>query len=84
MNIIMQLITDPLTWGMLTFVVVCAWHSFKQGQKQGVLEGVDATLTMLSFQRLIDLEEQPNGEIVIKAKDGTKRYTVSAEEKKNV
>lgn len=81
MNIIMQLFTDPLTWVMLTFTIACAWHSFRQGQKQGVLDGVDATLAMLSFQRLIELEHGDNGETVIKAKDG-KKVALAVEEKK--
>ena len=52
---ILELFSNPLTWMMAFFVIVCAWHNFKAGHKQGLLEGVDVTLAMLSQQNLIEL-----------------------------
>jgi len=68
---ILELIKDPVVWGMGLFVFLCAWHNFRAGHKQGVLEGVDVALHMLSAERLIDLEHGENGEIIIHAKDGS-------------
>lgn len=67
---ILELITDPINWCMALFVLLCAWHNFKQGHKQGLLEGVDVTLAMLDQQNLIELEHGKDGEIIINAKDG--------------
>tara|TARA_B100000768_G_C11247563_1_gene362507 strand:+ start:31 stop:273 length:243 start_codon:yes stop_codon:yes gene_type:complete len=67
---ILELIKDPITWGMGLFVLLCAWHNFKAGHKQGLLEGVDVTLAMLSQQNLIELEHGNDGEVIINAKDG--------------
>ena len=53
---ILELLSNPLTWIMAFFVIVCAWHNFKVGYKQGVAEGVDVVLEMLNAEKLIDLE----------------------------
>ena len=73
---ILELIKDPIVWGMTIFVLLCAWHNFKAGHKQGLLEGVDVTLAMLSQQNLIELEHGKDGEIIINAKDGTSKMLV--------
>lgn len=69
----LELIKDPIVWGMGLFVLLCAWHNFKVGYKQGVAEGVDVVLHMLSAEKLIDLEHKDDGEIVIHAIDGSSR-----------
>lgn len=70
---ILELFSNPLTWMMACFVIVCAWHNFKVGYKQGVAEGVDVVLEMLSAEKLIDLETGANGEVIIHAIDGSSR-----------
>jgi len=71
MTMMLELIKDPIVWGMGLFVFLCAWHNFRVGHRQGVTEGVDVVLHMLSAEQLIDLEHSPNGEIIIHAKDGS-------------
>lgn len=72
---ILELLTDPLTWILALFVMICAWHNFRKGHQQGLLDGVDSTLAMLSYQGLIELEHGEDGEIIINAKDGKKFKT---------
>jgi hypothetical protein len=68
---ILELLSTPLTWGLGTFVIVCAWHNYKVGRLAGIAEGVDVALTMLSNEKLIDLEHGQDGEIIIHAIDGS-------------
>ena len=68
---ILELLSNPLTWIMAFFVIVCAWHNFRAGRLAGIAEGVDVVLEMLNAEQLIDLEHGANGEITIHAKDGS-------------
>ncbi len=75
MTMISQLLTDPLTWIMLVFTTLCAWSSWRTGHKEGLLNGVDATLAMLTDQDIIELEHGNDGEIIINSKGGKKFKT---------
>ena len=45
---ILELLSNPLTWTMALFVVICAWHNFRAGRLAGIAEGVDVVLEMLN------------------------------------
>lgn len=50
---------------MLLFVMACAFFSFRNGFRNGVVAGIDSTLTMLESNSLIELEETADGDHLI-------------------
>lgn len=48
-----------------TFVAACAYFNFRSGYRQGVMDGLDASLAILEQQKFIHLIEHENGDISI-------------------
>lgn len=47
---------------MLLFITACAFFSFRNGFRNGVVAGIDSTLVMLESNNLIELEETESGD----------------------
>lgn len=45
--------------------MACAFFSFRNGFRNGVVAGIDSTLTMLESNSLIELEETADGDHLI-------------------
>jgi len=48
-------------WFVLVLMAVCAWFSFKSGERSGIITGVNMSLEMLKDSGFIDVTE--DGEI---------------------
>ena len=54
---------------MLTFFTVAIWFNYRAGFVNGVVHGADASLSMLEHEGIIALEEQENGDYIIRSGD---------------
>jgi hypothetical protein len=70
---ITELMTDPMLWVGTLFVIACSYFNYRAGQRQGLYDGIDATLSMLDDKNLINLETDETGEMHISAKDSVEK-----------
>lgn len=52
---------------MLTFFTVAIWCNYRAGFIKGIAYGADASLSMLEHEGIIALEEQENGDYIIRS-----------------
>jgi hypothetical protein len=63
---ILELLSNPLTWSMAFFVIACTYFNQRSGYKQGVAAGMESTLKLLEDGGYITVEETSNGDAEIK------------------
>jgi hypothetical protein len=54
---------------MLAFFTVAIWFNYRAGFINGIAYGADASLSMLEHEGIIALEEQANGDYIIRSGD---------------
>jgi len=47
-------------WGLVVVVICCAWYSYREGHKQGILDGIEGALYELERDKIIKIDDSGN------------------------